>query len=96
MGESNPDAMNLITELTGHTPVYGETEDGEQSLTIGEFVIVATRFCLWGDPTAYQHNDRTLTVSWGGQSATLVKNDDGSWDADIIANALQGTARFVD
>ena len=96
MGESNPFATNLISELTGHTPVYGETEDGQQSLTIGEVVIVATGFSLWGDPTAYQHDDRTLTVGWGGQSATLVKGDDGSWTAQVVANPLQGKARFAD
>ena len=96
MGECNPYAMDLISELTGHTPVYGETEDGQQSLTIGQVAIVATRFSLWGDPTAYQHDDRTLTVSWGGQSATLVKTNEGSWVAQIVTNPLQGTARFVD
>jgi hypothetical protein len=96
MGESNPYATNLISELTGHTLVHGETVDGHQSLTIGDIVMVATCFSLWSDPTAYQHDDRTLSVSWGGQSATLVKCDDGSWVAQVVANPLQGKARFVD
>ena len=96
MGECNLWAMNMIAELTGSTPVYGETEDGHQSLTIGDVVIVATGFSLWGDPTAYQHSDRMLTVRWGGQTTTLVKDDDGSWAARVIANPVQGKARFVD
>jgi len=96
MGESNLWAMNMIAELTGSTPVYGETEDGRQSLTIGDAVIVAKHFGLWSDPTAYQHSDRSLTVSWGGQSATIVKRDDGCWTAQVVANPFQGEARFVD
>jgi hypothetical protein len=96
MGESNLSAMNMIAELTGSTPIYGETEDGRQSLTIGDVVIVAKHFGLWSEPTAYQHNDRMLTVGWGGQSATLVKGDDGSWVAQVVANPARAKARFVD
>ena len=96
MGDCNPDAAKLISELTGNTPIFGTTEDGRQSLTIGEVLIVATRFGLWGDPTVYQHDGRTLIVHWGGQAATLVKGDDGSWAAQVVANPLQGQARFVD
>lgn len=96
MGESNLWAMKMIAELTGSTPVYGETEDGRQSLTIGDVVIVAKHFGLWGDPTAYQHSERMLTVGWGGQSATIVQGDDGSWSAQVAANPLQGKAHFVD
>ncbi len=81
MGESNPYATNLISDLTGHAPVYGKTEDGQQCLTIGKAVIVANGYGLWGDPAAYQHDSQTLTVSWGGQSVTLVQGDDGSWAA---------------
>lgn len=96
MGESNLWAMNMIAELTGSTPVYGETEDGCQTLTIGDVVIVATDFGLWSDPTAYQHSERMLTVRWGGQSATIMKGDNGRWVAQVVANPLQSKARFVD
>jgi len=95
VGESNRRAMNMIAELTGNTPAYGETEDGRQSLTIGDVVIVAKHFGLWGDPTAYQHSERMLTVGWGRQSATLVKRDDGSWVTQIDASHAKAKARFL-
>lgn len=96
MGECNPYAMDLISKVTGHTPIYSETNNGQQSLIIGEIVIVAKNTGLWGDPSAYQRSDQILEVSWGGQSATLVKDDDGSWAGQIVADALQGKANFLD
>lgn len=88
--------MDLIAELTGHTPLHGEAKDGQQLLIIGEIVIAAKSFGLWGDPTTYQSSDRKLQVRWGGQSVTLVKNDDGTWAAQAFADPIQGKARFLD
>lgn len=95
MGEANSEAIALITEITGLLPRYGETPGGEQCLHIGDALIVATGFALWGDPSAWQHEDGSLTVKWGGQVVRLSPSADGAWRADNRPHPLQGKARFV-
>ena len=95
MGESNREAIALIAEVTGHEPRYGRTPDDEQCLHIGDVVLIATGFALWGDPSAWLHGDGSLTVRWGGQVARFSSDSQGSWTAEVHRNPLQGKARFV-
>ncbi len=95
MGESNPAAIALIADISGHEPRFGKTPDGQQCLHIGDTVVVASSLGLWGDPTAWPLGDGSLTVRWGGQSVQLAKDAHGQWQADVLTSPLAGKARFV-
>lgn len=95
MGEANSEAVALIAKLTGYEPRSGRTEDGRQCLHIGDTVVVAESYSLWSDPSAWQHDDGSLTVRWGGQIVRLSPNAGGEWVADAHPDPMQGKARWV-
>lgn len=95
MGEANPEAITRIKELTGHKPRLGATSDGQQCLRIGDIELVATGFALWSDPSVYDHEDGMISILWGGQTARLYRQPDGSWKAECHPNLLAGKARWV-
>lgn len=70
MGEANSRAIELISRITGHAPQYEMTEDGIQTLRIGDIVLVATHFALWSDPDIFIDKDNAY-ISWGGASITI-------------------------
>lgn len=71
MGEANLEALALIRRCTGHEPISELMPDGTQSLHIGDLVMAASYFALWGDPSVYQIDDDTIRVWWGGNVVTL-------------------------
>jgi len=71
MGEANPNAIAVIEQFVGRPLRYGETPEGQQCLHIGDKVMVAYGLGLWSDPSAYLHDDGSLTVCWAGQMVRL-------------------------
>lgn len=67
MGEVNPEARQMIARVLGKEPEQVANASGTLSLHMGCAVITAEA-ALWSEPSAFQHADGTLTVSWGGQS----------------------------
>ncbi len=95
MGEANPEAIALIKEQTGHKTTYGTISDGQQCLHIVDIELVATSLALWSDPCVYDHENGMISISWGGQTARLYRQRDGSWKAECHPNLLSGKARWV-
>ena len=95
MGESNPEAVALIKELTGHVPQHGTDPDGMQFLRIGEIVITATEYALWSAPNVFVRSDEEFVLSWGGHKAIFSKDAQDRWSANVQRNVLEGKARWV-
>jgi hypothetical protein len=66
VGEVNPEARLMITRVLGKEPEQVTNANGTLSLHLG-YAVITAEAALWSDPSAFQHADRTLTVSWGGQ-----------------------------
>jgi hypothetical protein len=56
----------MITRVLGKEPEQVTNANGTLSLHLG-YAVITAEAALWSDPSAFQHADRTLTVSWGGQ-----------------------------
>lgn len=95
MGESNPEAVALIKDLTGHVPQHGTDPEGIQFLRIGDIIITATEYALWSDPSVYVYSDSMFMLSWGGQNVRISLNAHGAWAADIHRDPLAGKARWT-
>lgn len=95
MGEANPAGLSLLAEIFGSDPVYGQTSDGQQCLLLGDHVLVARGFALWGDPTVWQHNEGLLSVTWGGVSARFSRDSEGTWAVEAHEHPFAGLARWV-
>ena len=70
MGEADPRSRKLIKRVTGFEPESGMTDDGMCFLRIGDIELVAGAG-LWSDPSAWQHVDGSLRVSWAGQTVFI-------------------------
>ena len=68
---------------------------GSNALLIGDHVLVATGFALWGDLTVWRHNENLLSVTWGGVSARFWRDLEGTWALEVHEYPLADSARWV-